>query len=69
MVTTIQLSDDTKSKLDKMKQSSRKTYDEIVKSLLKQHAKVSLREQVAEYYAEYADEDLAEVREFVDEKW
>ena len=69
MVTTIQISDKTKEKLHHIKQTQNRTYDEIVMSLLREHGKKVLREQAADYYSKYADDDLAEVEEFADEKW
>jgi predicted CopG family antitoxin len=64
MTTTIQISDSTKHKLSVIKKSTKKTYDEILKSLLKKQEITILREQVADYYSSYADEDKDEVNDF-----
>lgn len=64
MVTTIQVSDKTKHRLDKLKKKRKTTYDEIVKTLLNHEEKSVLKEQIASYYAKYADEDLKEVKEW-----
>jgi predicted CopG family antitoxin len=69
MVTTIQISDNTKHKLEVLKKSTKKTYDDILVSLLKKQEIMMLKQQVADYYSSYANEDLAEVNEFKDEKW
>ncbi len=64
MVTTIQISDKTKNKLNIIKSNTKKTYDEIVSSLLEHEEKLLLKEQISSYYSKYADEDLEEVNEW-----
>ena len=64
MVTTIQVSDKTKNKLNNIKKRTKKTYDEIVSSLLEHEEKLVLKEQIASYYSKYADDDLNEVNEW-----
>lgn len=65
MVTTIQVSDETKRKLMQIKKESKLSYDKIVSHLLNQQKKLALREQIADYYADYAQEDAQEVNEFI----
>ena len=64
MVTTIQISDKTKNKLNNIKMNTKKTYDEIVSSLLEHEEKLLLKEQISSYYSKYADDDLEEVNEW-----
>jgi predicted transcriptional regulator len=64
MVTTIQLSDETKHKLDVLKKKNRLSYDQIVQKLLNANKKLELREQIADYYAVHAKADAAEVTEW-----
>ena len=64
MVTTIQISNKTKNKLNSIKKSTKKTYDEIVSSLLEHEEKLLLKEQISSYYSRYAKEDLEEVNEW-----
>jgi hypothetical protein len=65
MVTTIQLSNKTKIKLDKIKKTKKISYDQIVSDLLKHEEKLLLKEEIANYYSVYADEDLEEVNEWI----
>ena len=66
MTTTIQVSDETKKKLDSLKSQSKKSYDQIVQSLLQKEERLILREQSANYYSTYAKDDAEEVNEFKD---
>lgn len=65
MVTTIQLSNKTKSKLDQIKKDKKISYDKIVSNLLKHEDKMILKEEIANYYSKYANEDLEEVNEWI----
>ncbi len=65
MVTTIQISDKTKKRLNEIKKEKKKTYDQIVYSLLRHEENLKLKEQVANYYSIYADDDLEEVNEWI----
>ena len=64
MVTTIQVSDSTKHKLNEIKKRQKVSYDQILQNLLKHEQKLVIREQVAEYYAVHKEDDVAEVNEF-----
>ena len=65
MTTTIQITMETKHRLDELKKTKKITYDEIVSNLLKHEEQKKLQEEVAHYYAAHAYDDLAEVNDWI----
>jgi len=66
MITTIQIRDNVKSQLDKMKESERQTYEEIIIALIK-IAELQKRKQeqlLIEGYKEMAEESLRITKEW-----
>lgn len=65
MVTTIQVSNKTKQKLDQIKKTKKISYDKIVSNLLKHEEKLLIKEQIKNYYETYAKEDLEELKDWI----
>lgn len=66
MITTIQIRENVKNQLDKIKQSERQTYEEVILALIKA-VELQRRKQEAlliEGYKEMAEENLKITKEF-----
>ena len=73
MITTIQLREDVKQELDKLKESKKETYEDVILNLMKV-AEEQIRKQkklLAEGYKEMAEESLRTTKEWekVDMDW
>ena len=73
MITTIQLREDVKQELDKLKESKKETYEDVILNLMKV-AEEQIRKQkklLAEGYKEMAEESLRITKEWekVDMDW
>lgn len=62
MTTTIQISNEVKEELSSIKQG--KSYDDVLKDLLKKHKRMIIAEKMTEYGKKYANEGLKEVKEW-----
>ena len=64
MNTSIQVKQETKNRLEKLKSKTKQTYDQIVSELLRYEEKLLLKEQIKEYYQSYKEQDLQDVNEW-----
>lgn len=66
MITTIQLNENVKKHLDRLKENSKKTYEEVIVGMIKQldEQKKKQRELIIEGYKEMAGESLNITKEF-----
>ena len=66
MVTTIQLNENVKNALDRMKQSNKETYEDVILNMMNiiEKQKREQRELLIEGYKEMADESLKIAREW-----
>ena len=66
MITTIQLNEHVKRDLDRLKENNKKTYEEVIVSMIKQldEQKKKQRELIIEGYKEMAGENLKITKEF-----
>jgi predicted CopG family antitoxin len=62
MTTTIQISNEVKDELLTLKKE--KTYDDVLKQLLKKNKKYLVAEEMREYGTKYSKENLEEVKEW-----
>jgi predicted CopG family antitoxin len=62
MTSTIQLSEETKQALKTMRPN--KSYEEIIKELIKQQKRIKVAEDMKEYGLKYGKEGLDEVKEW-----
>ena len=66
MITTIQLNDNVKRELDRLKENSKNTYEEVIVKMIKQldEQKKRQRDLLIEGYKEIAEESLNMTKEF-----
>ncbi|MEK6915521.1 MAG: hypothetical protein AABW89_03195 [Nanoarchaeota archaeon] len=66
MITTIQLNDNVKRELDRLKENSKNTYEEVIVKMIKQldEQKKRQRDLLIEGYKEMAEESLNMTKEF-----
>jgi hypothetical protein len=66
MVTTIQLTENTKDSLTKLRSSSKETYEDVILNLIKlsEIQKIKQKELMIEGYKEMAEESLKIAREW-----
>ena len=73
MITTIQLREDVKQELDKLKESKKETYEDVILNLMKvaEEQKRKQKKLLAEGYKEMAEESLRTTKEWekVDMDW
>ena len=62
MVTTIQISDELKKDLAKLK--NKESYEEVIKKLLKDREKQVIAEDMAEYGKKHGEDSLKELKEW-----
>ena len=70
MTTTIQISNEVKEELIKLKGESQ-TYDDVLRNLIKKNNKQIVAEEMIEYSKKYLNENLEEVKdwEVTETKW
>ena len=70
MVTTIEISEEVKKRLDSLRKNNG-TYDDILRELLREYKRNIISEQMADYGKKYSNECLEEVKEWenTDLKW
>lgn len=66
MITTIQLKDNVKRELDRLKENSKNTYEDVIVQMIKQldEQKKRQRDLIIEGYKEMAEESLNITKEF-----
>mgnify|MGYP001604832497 FL=1 len=66
MITTIQLKDNVKRELDRLKENSKNTYEDVIVQMIKQldEQKKRQRDLLIEGYKEMAEESLNITKEF-----
>lgn len=62
MVTTIQLSEEVKRELSKLK--NKESYEEVIKRLLKERERYLIAEDMAEYGKKHGKDSLKELKEW-----
>ncbi len=69
MTTTIQISNEVKNELLNLKKD--KTYDDVLKYLIKKNKKAIVAEEMKEYGKKHSEENLEEVKEWehTEKKW
>ena len=69
MATTIQITKEVKEELSLLKQD--RTYDDVLRDLLRKNKKTIVAEEMAEYGRKYGDEGLKEIKEWehTETKW
>jgi len=69
MVTTIQISEELKIELSKLKNNN--SYEDVIKKLLYLNKKKLISEDMIEYGKKHSDDSLKELKEWeaIDEEW